>query len=1669
MPPTTDYASRQAQACHLVQEIARSHGYLGEEVLSRMDADTRRQVEEALLRKDEMIGTSVITLAKNLYSKDVRFIFELLQNADDNHFTHAVSLGDAPYVSFHVYKDRIVIDCNEDGFNEENIRAICNVGKSSKTGAQGYIGEKGIGFKSVFKVAWKVEIQSGAYSFSFSHRKGNSGFGMISPEWFWPAQELATPLTRMTLYLHETDDAGGGPAQRQNILDQLKELQPAMLLFLKKLKRIDVKIDSGDGKNETISSTSLSIHHSEASRRVLEKVQVENGKTESTKQKYHVAESTARSLPRNENREYSATEERLVAYSTAPVVLAFPLSEDDAPVLEPQELFAFLPVRQVGFNFLIHSDFVTLANREDIVTTSSRNIQLLDALADSFIVGMRELCQHPTLRYQWMRYLPKLTDYPWDSFWKRLVDKIKERILNEEILILRDSSILARISRARRLSPLKSDQHNRPLFDDLLGNEASYISPTYQVDDLALLNDYGLKYLYQKELLLRVKRDLSHKSRLRTSTDDDWQTRAARCLDISFEKGWTDMIRDTKELELVPLTCGKWVNTINGGVYFGDTSSGYPIPSDLGYRLVDPAATRLLARKQLFTNLGIKHLSDVEVRTAILRKYEHTKPNGISLETSLSHIEFLYLTHRLNPPVLRYPDMFLYDADGKLQPLKDHAFYFKDTAPYGLWSLLSKADKSPGWSNIHFLHEKYQDTMGGASQEEWKRWLKLLGVREYPRLVKGILEPAASESSLSEECRFVAEHLPSDLLGFLKYGWNGGGKVTFDRHLDDLKALTVPCQGGRMIALSETYLPLQALLAKRDEFMRYNESFPFLDLGGASSQISQWDFLKELGVGFASGLHFYFKILENMSDNPTDPSRIAHLYLRIQFESLDLDPVVRKENDTHVCNIIQSKSRLFIPSYEDKAPFWSAPSFCLLEGPIGMKTKHPVITRYQNAFTKSEVDISALKQFFHSTLGVPKCSWQHIVDELTYLRISGCDFSAALPMYEHLRKMKIPRGSTEDLRNAFENSTDGLLLANGKWYKSSQCLWSSTSTPIRGKVNLSDTYDPEFETFFVDVLGVSRLDASLIYGELLGLKPADANLQHVKDLIWNLNSLLEIGAPKFSKLPLLPLRSGDSKYLRLFDSEFAILDRKALDPVFSDKVTLLDFTVQEVCQLKPFIKWAGLEDCYLSRLVKETSTLHSSDKLPISDASQDVRRKAYGLYRIATEFQSPRIQHSGQEFYDLLCMCRTWETPRIQTTLSVTVGLSTVTENVDRGDIHIDDADGELQIYVPRNEMLRDKSYVSLLPKRLVHWMMTDPTTGERKPVDPVAILLVETVLLAKVAVVNSYLDDQGIIEVEVPDLEQSIHTDSFSSALQHIPEILGPVTPERASTPLTGTSSSEDEYFEQETPATDLTSLGSPSPRLARNRSSSSQEYLSPDPFITPTAERQRIAAEEYRALLSQVASAARKSRLLAEPFNLSDLSDALGGNTAPNMKTFDEYDLFGAGMAQFERDRRVGAAGELFVFELLSALNPALNGFTRDNWMSTIRKYATAHPDYTDMDEWKGNETSDLEYEDVDGTLTESLVRKGHLHGSWRARRPKFYIEVKATPGPCNTPFFMSHAQHEKMRKFTTNDSVYVIFRVFNLYTSGIGCKIFVDPVKLEQEGQLVFTADRWTVKPQ
>lgn len=126
---------------------------------------------------------SLRILSEELYTKSTRFLLELIQNADDN----AYASGTTPQLSIVYRTDGFLwFGCNELGFSEANLRALCTVSESIKKVAgnkKGYIGEKGMGFKSVFRVADVVWIKSGALSVSsYPALNAHSPFAIVIRE-----------------------------------------------------------------------------------------------------------------------------------------------------------------------------------------------------------------------------------------------------------------------------------------------------------------------------------------------------------------------------------------------------------------------------------------------------------------------------------------------------------------------------------------------------------------------------------------------------------------------------------------------------------------------------------------------------------------------------------------------------------------------------------------------------------------------------------------------------------------------------------------------------------------------------------------------------------------------------------------------------------------------------------------------------------------------------------------------------------------------------------------------------------------------------------------------------------------------------------------------------------------------------------------------------------------------------------------------------------------------------------------------------------------------------------------------------------------------------------------------------------------------------------------------
>ena len=163
---------QEKQCVALINKIRQEEFGIGVKLDERQQAlaDNQRNRE----------GRGLKRLSQELYSRDTHFVLELVQNADDNDYTGLH--GDAPTLKFMLFKDCITVLNNEVGFTERNIRAICDVGKSTKDPQRsGYIGQKGIGFKSVFRVTNTPEIHSQGFHIKFDTQSGPVGY--ILPHW----------------------------------------------------------------------------------------------------------------------------------------------------------------------------------------------------------------------------------------------------------------------------------------------------------------------------------------------------------------------------------------------------------------------------------------------------------------------------------------------------------------------------------------------------------------------------------------------------------------------------------------------------------------------------------------------------------------------------------------------------------------------------------------------------------------------------------------------------------------------------------------------------------------------------------------------------------------------------------------------------------------------------------------------------------------------------------------------------------------------------------------------------------------------------------------------------------------------------------------------------------------------------------------------------------------------------------------------------------------------------------------------------------------------------------------------------------------------------------------------------------------------------------------------
>lgn len=171
-----------------------------------------------------------------LYSDPLRFLFELIQDVDDADYDDLSNVK----LSITFQGNNIQLVYNERGFSPFNVFAITGVAEAAKNidDSKVEIGEKGLGFKSVFGIAESVLIQSGLFSF----RLDKKHFTIPIPEYY---NYSPVKGTRLTLTLKSSDEV-------ERICRLIKErycktnaiFQQNPMLFLNKLTELELLVDN---------------------------------------------------------------------------------------------------------------------------------------------------------------------------------------------------------------------------------------------------------------------------------------------------------------------------------------------------------------------------------------------------------------------------------------------------------------------------------------------------------------------------------------------------------------------------------------------------------------------------------------------------------------------------------------------------------------------------------------------------------------------------------------------------------------------------------------------------------------------------------------------------------------------------------------------------------------------------------------------------------------------------------------------------------------------------------------------------------------------------------------------------------------------------------------------------------------------------------------------------------------------------------------------------------------------------------------------------------------------------------------------------------------------------------------------------------------------------------
>lgn len=203
-------------------------------------------------------------------------------------------------------------------------------------------------------------------------------------------------------------------------------------------------------------------------------------------------------------------------------------------------------------------------------------------------------------------------------------------------------------------------------------------------------------------------------------------------------------------------------------------------------------------------------------------------------------------------------------------------------------------------------------------------------------------------------------------------------------------------------------------------------------------------------------------------------------------------------------------------------------------------------------------------------------------------------------------------------RDAFEK--DKLIFLPGEkiWVAPHSCVWAEASN-VGGQYGIGAVY-PDLAGLFTEKLHI-KAPTIATYIEQLRLLAVEDNARQpveIKRAIKCINDLSPTGETLdgMMQLSCLPVRAPGSTIRLMSPSEvFFVPDRREYEKLFEGKVPILDFSLEEIHALRPFLNGLGVTDRYMSVAVKETTKVQRPSETPSKELSHAFRAKSKAFYR----------------------------------------------------------------------------------------------------------------------------------------------------------------------------------------------------------------------------------------------------------------------------------------------------------------------------------------------------------------------------------------------------------------------------------------------------------------------